>query len=817
LRAPSFTATAALSLALGIGATTAIYSLVHQAILRALPVREPERLVLVDWKGDRAANAFGSYNLLSYPMCRELDRQERFFDGALCRAAVRVNFAAGGEPKPAAAEIVSGTYFPVLGVTATLGRVLTTADDGALGASPVVVLSHDFWRAQLGSDPAVVGRKVLVNQHPMTVVGVAAAAFRGVDVGEVPALWIPAAMHAQALPEAGPRLLDTRTAWMQVFARLKPGVSAAEAQAGIQPWLKARMEEEMRRPDFPRVTAERRRQYLASTLDLIPGAQGHAPMRRRLEQPLWVLLAATGVLLGLACLNVAGLFLARGSARGREIGTRLALGASRGRIGRQLLADSVLLAVAGGSLGVALAPAAMRALIAFLPRDAAGNALDATVDPRLLLFAFGLSVAAGLLSGFAPALQAGRDSLISSLRERGAGTGGVRLRKIIVTGQIAFTLILVIGAALFTRTLNGLLAKGPGFATTSLTSFGLDPLRNGYSRADASPLLRRIHHEIRGSQFTQASALARYQLLTGGSWNNPMTIQAGERIVTDRMVNLNSVTPGFFATLGIPIVMGRDFDQRDTRPPAKSGARVAIINDAFAKRYLGGRNPLGALITIGGGPDAKPDIEIVGVVSTFSYRGIREESEQAYFPFIEGEEIGGTFYVKVRGTPDAAFQSIRSIVRQADAGLPITYFRTLDEQVGRALNTERLLATLSGAFGILALLLSLVGLYGVMSFVVTQRTREIGIRLALGATRNSAIWLVLRDALLMIGAGAAIALPSAAALGRLVESQLFGVKPTDPVAIAAATAVLTTAALVAAFIPAYRASTVNPTDALRFD
>jgi predicted permease len=598
---------------------------------------------------------------------------------------------------------------------------------------------------------------------------------------------------------------------------LKPGIQATEAQAGLHPWFKSRLEEDTRRSDFPRVTPERRRAFLNSTLELTSAAQGHAPLRRRLAQPLWVLLAATGVLLGLACLNVAGLFLARGSARGREIGTRLALGASRGRIGRQLLADSVLLALGGGALGLALAPLAMRALITFLPRDAAGNALDAAIDPRLLLFAFALSVAAGILSGFAPALQAGRDSLISSLRERGGGTGGVRLRKIIVTGQIAFTLILVIGAALFVRTLNGLLAKGPGFQTTSMTSFGLDPLRNGYSPAEASPLLRRIHADIRASASTQASALARVQLLTGGSWNNPVTVQAGERIVTDRMVNMNAVTPGFFATLGIPLVMGRDFDERDIRPPAKSGARVAIVNDAFTQRYLRGRNPLGTLVAIGGGPDVKPDIEIVGVVATFSYRGIREESEQVYFPFAERDQAGATFYVKFRGTPDAAFQSFREIVRKADPSLPVTYFRTLDEQVSRALNTERLLATLSGAFGVLALLLSLVGLYGVMSFVVTQRTREIGIRLALGATRNSAIWLVLRDALLMIAAGAAIALPSAAALGRLVESQLFGVKPTDPLAIAAATLLLTSAALIAALIPAYRASTVDPTHALRFD
>jgi predicted permease len=314
------------------------------------------------------------------------------------------------------------------------------------------------------------------------------------------------------------------------------------------------------------------------------------------------------------------------------------------------------------------------------------------------------------------------------------------------------------------------------------------------------------------------SAVARFQLLTGGSWNNPMTIQTNERLATDRDVNLNAISPGFFSTLGIRIIAGRDFDERDSRPAGEAGGyRSAIVNESFVRRYLTGHNPIGARICEGSGPDAMPDIQIVGVVTDFSYRGIREESEQAYFSIFENNAEGGSFYVKVRGTPEAAFQSIRRIVQNADPALPITYFRTLDEQVGRSLNTERMLATLSGSFGTLALLLSLVGLYGVMSYVVTQRAREIGIRLALGATAGSAIWLILRDAVVMIATGAAIALPCVGLLGRLVESELFGVKPTDPFAIAAATLLLTTAALGAALIPAYRASTVNPVDALRFE
>jgi predicted permease len=602
---------------------------------------------------------------------------------------------------------------------------------------------------------------------------------------------------------------------MQVLGRLNQGVTLKEAQAGLQPWFKAMLQEDTRRAGFPVITAERRQRFLDSSIVLTAAPQGHSSLRRRLLEPLWVLFAVTAVLLGLACLNVSGLFLARGSARDREIGTRLALGASRGRLGRQLLADSLLIALAGGLLGAAAAPVVVRTLIAFLPRETAPTALNAGIDSRLLLFAFVVSVMAGLLSGLAPAWQVGRRSLVSSLRERGGTAfGGVRLRKVIVTAQIALTLTLVVGAGLFLRTLDALMAQGPGFVTSSLVSFGVDSLRNGYSPSEGNRLIRRIDEAVRESPITQASAIARFALLTGGSWNDPMTILADKRISTDRDVNLNSVTPAFFQTMGIRIIEGRNFDERDARDPGDSGWRSAIVNEAFVNRYLGGRNPLGVRICEGSGPDAKPNIEIVGVISNISYRGIREESEQAYFPFFEDS---GTFYVRIRGTPKSSFESLRAIVRSVDPTLPISDLRTLDEQVDRSLNTEHMLATLSGGFSTLALLLSLVGLYGVMSYVVTQRTREIGIRLALGAKRWSAIWLVLRDALTMVVSGIGIGLPLVWALGRLVKSQLYDVKPSDPAVILITILVLCSAGLSAALIPAHRASGINPTDALRVE
>lgn len=825
LRSPSFTVTAVLSLALGIGATTALYSLINQVVLRALPVDQPERLVLIDWIGFQNAETFGTVNLMSYPICRDLQQQKEFFDGVFCRAATTINFSTSGEPRLIAAELVSGTYFSVLGVSPALGRLLTIDDDQAPGSSPVVVLSYDFWKNQFGGPQDIVGRKVLVNQYPMTVVGVAAPTFHGIDVGQVPSLWIPAVMSAQAIP-GFTAMLDRRTRWVQILGRLKQNVSLTQAQTGLQPWFKAMLDEDARRTNISKANAEQRRRFLASTLALTPAPQGHSVLRHSLSRPLWVLFAATAALLALACLNVAGLSLARGSARHREISTRLALGASRGRIGRQLLADSVLLALAGGLLGVVLAPVAVRALIAFLPNNTAANNLQANVDTGLLLFSFLISLAAGLLAGSAPAWQAGRKSLDSSLRERGGTpSGGLTLRRAIVTAQIAFTLILLVAAGLFVRTLSGLLAKGPGFETSSLISFGIKPALNGYSGAEAARLIRLIREGLQSSRSVDASAIARVQLLVGGAWNNSLTIQDRERFITDREIQFNAVTPGFFATLGAKIIAGRDFNEHDSLnvsavhqslPVSDTGQRVVIVNEAFVKRYFAGRNPIGVYVAMGSQPDAKPDTEIIGVVQNISYRNVREQWEQAYFPIGTGLS-GSNFYVRFRGTSQSAFQSIRTILHNADPALPVTYFRTLDEQIDRSLNTERMLAALSSSFGMLALLLSLVGLYGVISFVVTQRTREIGIRLALGATRLSTIWLVLRDALLMIAAGTAIALPCVWALGRLVESQLYDIKSTDPVTILAATVVLCSTALGAALIPARRASAVNPTDALRFE
>jgi predicted permease len=816
-RSPGFTVTAVMSLAIGIGASAAIFSLVDQVLFRLLPVKEPERLVLLDWKGNALADGWGSGNLTSYPLCRDLQEQTQFFDGVFCRHPTTVNFSTGHQHEPIGAEIVSGSYFPVLGIRPELGRLIDESDDLQPGAHPVVVLSHNYWQTSLGGAPDVVGRKVLVNSFPMTVIGVASATFRGVDVGEVPALWIPAMMKRQVTPEWD-RLLDRRARWMHIFGRLKPGLSAEQAKAGLQPWFKSMLDADTRRDGFPRVTAEQRRQFLASTIDVLPASQGRSNLRRTLDRPLWVLMVGTLLLLLLAALNVASLFLARGAARGRELRTRMALGASRSRMSGLLLVDSLLIALGGGLLGLVVAPAVSQALLSFLPQDVVRVDLTSQMDRRVFAFAFLMSVVTGALCGLAPAWQASRIPLISWLKEKGgSATGGVRLRKTLVVGQMAFTLILLIGAGLFVQTLVRLQAKGPGFSTGNLLTFGINPRRSGYSDEEASRMVRNVFAQLHSLPEVESAAIAGLNLLTGGSWNMYLTIEADTRIVTDRLVHLNPVSAGFFETLGARVIAGRDFDERDVRSVGETGERSAIVNESFARRYFGDGNPIGRRIGLGNRPDTPTDIQVIGVVKDFSYRGLREQTEQAYFAFFEGAGHAGTFYLRVRGKPESAFASVRAAVGEVDPTLPLLSLRTLDDQVERSLTTERMLAALSSGFGATALLLSVVGLYGVMAFVVTHRTQEIGVRLALGATRATAVWLIVRDAVVMIGAGTAIALPCAWALGRLVEAQLFGVRAVDGPTIALASCLLALVALSAAMLPAWRAASVSPTQALRIE
>ena len=817
-RSPGLTATAVLSLALGIGANTAIFSLADQVLLRTLPVPEPDRLVHLGWRGPSLASEWGAGNLVSYALCKELQEQTQVLDGAFCRHPTSVDFATADTPTPIRSEIVSGSFFRVLGVRAERGRLIEASDDGAAGTHPVVVLSYNFWMSQFGGAPDVVGRKVFVSNYPMTVIGVASRTFVGVDPVQGPALWIPASMTPQVSREIGPRFMDRRTAWMHAVARLKPGLTPEDAEARLRPWFKTVVESESQLEGFPRVSAEMRRQFLASTIAVDPAARGLSDQRYQLSRPLRVLLAATALLLLLACLNVAGLLLARGAARSRELTTRVALGASRGQITSQILIESTLVVLAGATLGMVVAPVTSRTLLSFF---AQGLDVPFRFDVRIFAFTLLVCVAAAALCGLAPVWRVRRMSLVAGFGERSgsATAGGVRLRKAIVTAQMAFTLILLIGAGLFAQTLAHLRAKDLGFASSQLAMFGVDPRPLGYSDSSAVQIVRDLVRRMEQVPGVERAAVANASLLTGSGFRRALTIGGAERVVTAGAIPGLRVSPGFFATVGTRLIAGRDFDERDVPKPGAT-YRSMIVNESFARHYFGTRNPVGQRVGLGSQPTTPVDIEIIGVTQDINYRTLREHRpEQLFLPFGAPGSLSadGTIFVKVRGEPTAAFASIRAGVAEIDKRLPMNSLTTLDDQRDRMLRSERMLAILSSGFGTIALLLSMIGLYGIVSFVVTGRTREIGLRLAIGATPSDAVWLITRGALRMVVVGMVIALPASIALGRVVESQLFGVDAFHVPTIGAACLILGMVAVGAALIPAWRAASINPIEALRLE
>jgi predicted permease len=816
-RGPAFAVTAVVTIALGIGATTAIFSLFDQVLLRPLPVDAPDRLAYIQWNGSDLTDKYGSRSLMSYPLCRDLQEQRQLFEGVFCRHPLDVNLSTGQQPSRFRGEIVSGSYFTVLGVEPHLGRLIDRSDDLQPGGHPVVVVSHGYWTNQLGAAPDVLGRKLLVNNYPMTVIGVAPASFSGVDPLVTPAIWMPAMMTELAgnLDSYWNRMLDRRAAWMHVFGRLHPGATIDDAKAALQPWFRSMLESDLGTEGFPNVTAEQRRAFLSSTVDLESVPQGLSGLRRTLERPLWVLMAGTVVLMLLAGINVAGLLLARGAARAREFTTRMAIGATRTRIASQLLVETLLIALVGGVLGMVAAPVLSRIVLSLLPQ--AGE-VHWRADLRVLVFALFASIVTAVVCGIAPALQTGRTPLIASLndRSRTATAAAVRLRKTLVAGQLACTLVLLIGSGLFVQTLTRLHGN-VGFDSHNLVTVSVDPPGIGYSEADAERVMRDLIQRVQAIPVVQQSAIANTGLLNGGASSSSITIQSDRRFAGDRPAIRLRVGPGFFATLGTQVIAGRDFEERDVRPfgDKPRAYRSVIVNESFARRYFQDENPIGARLGLGARPDTRADIEIIGVVKDFSRRSLRDEQlEIIFLPYWDRDSSDGTLYLRLRDHAGTAAASIRAAVAAVDPALPVT-LTTFDEQIDRSLRTERLLASLSSAFGVLALLLAVIGLYGVMSFVVIQRTQEIGVRMALGATRATALWLIFADASMMITAGMVLALPAVWAVRRLVESQLFGVSVLHLPTLAGAAAVLIGVGLAAALLPAWRAASVNPTDALR--
>jgi predicted permease len=812
VKAPGFTLVVVLTLGLGIGANTAIFTLLDQVLLRLLPVERPEELVLLDGPGANMGARFGEQTF-SYPMYRDFRDKNEVFAGVIARYAVPLSLQHEGQSERVAGELVSGNFFDVLGVPPAAGRTLHAGDDVVPGAHPVAVLGHGFWQRRFGGDPGVVGEALTINGRAFTVVGVAAAGFDGVEVGAAPDLFVPIAMKAVATPTWN-ELENRRFLWLNVLARLRPGVSREQAAAGMQVLYRQINAEEI--AQMPAAPARFRERFLAKTLEVRPGFRGLSSVRKELTRPLLVLAGMVGLVLLIACANVANLLLARAAAREREMAIRLALGARRGQVLRQLAVESLLLAALGGAAGLALSGFVGDALLRALPFEQASRVFHSTPDTRVLLFTFAVSLATGLVFGLVPAIQASRPGVAGTLKEEGgAVTGGnVRFRKGLVVAQVALSLLLLVGAGLFARSLYNLRTLDPGFETRELLSLAVEPDLNGYSPEASRAVLRRLQERFAAEPEVAAASMASNPLLTDARMVMTVGVDGYER-KEDENTNLfsNRVGPGYFNTMAIPLLAGREFDDRDVAGAPK----VAIVNETTARYFFKGESPIGRRIGLGDDPR---EIEIVGVVRDGKAYSLRDTAERFfYLPLLQDEAPSeATFYVRARpGAADALAPRLRAVVREVDAALPVYAMTTMERQVDASLFFERMIAALSAAFGLLATVLAALGLYGVMSYTVVRRTREIGIRMALGAERKRVLWLVLRDVALLAVAGVAVGLPSAMALAHVVSSQLYGLSPADPATLVAATVLLASVAVFAGYLPARRATIVDPVTALRHE
>ena len=831
-RSPAYVAIAVLTLALGIGANTAIFSLLDQILLRLLPVKNPSELVLLTMRGHHYGSNWGG-NAISHPMFRDFQAHNEVFSGMFCRFPNSVSLTFGGQSERVHAELVSGTYFSILGVNTILGRAFAPEDDRVPLGHPLVMLTYDYWRQRFGGDPGIVGKNLIVNGHNMTVVGVAQRGFDGVELGYTTQIFIPIMMQDWVVVGNPKMLTDRRTRWVNAFGRLKPGVSMTQAKASLQPFMHSMLEMEVKEAAFNHASAYDREQFLKCWMEALPGSQGRSYTRRELSTPLWVLMGTTGMVLLIACANLANLLLARAVGRQKEIAVRLAIGASRGRIVLQLLTETLSLAALGGLVGLEIAFWADKALLRiYLPSDSTGLNIATLPDLRILVFTLGVTILTGVVLGLVPALQTTRPDVGRVLKDEagavvGGGGGHNRLRKTLVVAQVALSLLLLIGAGLFLRSLENLSNLGPGFPLERLVGFNIDPSLGGYKPDREKIYLQQLTNALSSIPGVQSAGLASMRILEDNEWDSSMTVEGYTPAKPEDRAQpyMNQISPGYFATLGVPIVAGRDFRLTDDHEVKKGPEdddwtpTTVMINEKFAKKFFPGRNPIGLHVGFGSDPGTRTDMEVIGVVKDIKYTNLRDEiPEQAYIPYMGSRFLGGmTVYIRTGVDPNLLMPSVREKVRELNPNLPIYALRTTETQISNSLTTERMIASLSTVFGFLATLLAVIGLYGVMSYTVAQRTREIGIRMALGAEQGNVVWMVMREVLRLIGIGVVAGVPAALALTQVVKSQLFGLTGHDPRTLAIATVALTVVACAAGYIPALRASRLDPMKALRYE
>lgn len=823
-RSPGFAATVIVTLALGIGANSAIFTIFDQVLLRVLPVSHPQELVRFHWEGSFSGSmsAFGgdSNDYFSYPMYKDLREKNTVFTDILAAVRNGVGVSWHDQAENEDAEIVSGNYFNLLGLHPAIGRLFSDSDETAKDANPVAVLSYDYWKSRFNAEADIAGKTVLINGHQFTIVGVAPDGFHSAIDGYKPGVFLPLTMGDVAMPWTAPRddMRNHQSIWLTLIARLKPGVTRQQAETSLGPlWYSLRAQE---LTGYGHVSARFKNGFLNKThLFVKDDSTGFMPERADLRMPLMVLMGMVGVLAAMCAVNVATLLLLRAAGRVREISMRYALGAARLRIVLQLLIEGFVLGGCGAIAGILLSPLIANALVRMIANtnDVTEAPYSAVIDGRILLYTLALSVLVTLAFSAAPALQFLRPRLAESLRQS-AGTaskGSQLFRKLAVGLQIALTVLLLGGAGLFLRTLSNLRSQHIGFQTAHLVSFFVDPTLAGYDDAHTAQVENGVLDAVRtipGIQ--QAAGTTDPELANDNSISN-FTVQ-GHLSPEDEDMNFEApwITAGYFATLRQPLLAGREFGTADV----KGSPKVAVVNLAFAKRFYGSpQNALGRLVAEGGGNGVKPDTTIVGVVGDVRHSGMRAvPPATVYRPYLQMEHPGGlALYALATQEPETVEAAIRERLHRFDSKLVADRLRTMEEQVDRSVSSEHALATLAVSFSGLALLMTAVGLYGVLAFATAQRTREIGVRMALGAQRSSVVLLVMREMALTAILGVVVALPAAFGLSRMLTSQLYGVQPGDPVTLVACVVATALMVTLAAAIPARRAASIDPMKALR--
>jgi len=820
-KSPGFAITAILTLALGIGANTAIFSLLDQALLRSLPVRDPQQLVLLEatpfevWNGSTSINGGDEKAYFSYPMYKDLRDQNKVFDGLIAMVQAQAGIEWKQQSALVDAELVSGNYFDVLGVQPAVGRLLVQQDDMVTNGSPVVVLSFRYWKNHFGADPHVVGQTLAVNGHPFQIVGVSRPGFDSAIWGSPADLFVPMTMKPVVVPNTSD--LDRHDSrWLNILGRLKPGETRTQAQAAMAPLWHS-----LRQAELPLFKNSSRRFVDGfvnkSSLLVLDGSQGFSYSRDDLRTPLLVVMGMVVLVALMAAVNVASLVLVRSAGRVREFSMRYALGAKRRQVVRQLMIEGLLLGVLGGAAGLMLVPAATHFLVSRMTSGEGQPPFSTSIDGRVLAFNFVVAIAVSLLFAMAPALQFWKPDLVSQMKEQSAASAGGRLtfRRATVALQIGLSLLLLACSGLFVRTLHNLRNVNVGFATDHLITFGLEPNLAGYNKDAVLPVHQRLLDRLAALPgVASVGATDDPELADNGESGNisvlGYTPKEGESMSAERPY----VTPDYFVTLKVPLMAGRAFTQADdaTRSP------VVIVNETLAKRFFGSpQNAIGRKLANGGGKDLKYDLEIVGVARDYIHRGMRGTVKMTvYHPAAQNSNPAGMhYYVRTWGAPDSAMAMVRQAVQQVDSKLVIDGLSTMDAEIDENINNERMIALLAVSFGVLATLLAGIGLYGVLAYATAQRTREIGVRMALGSNRAGIVVLVLKDVLKLAGISVAIAVPVTIATTRLLKSQLFGVSSADPVVLIFATVLVAGVAVIAAALPARRAANVEPMRALR--